>query len=143
MRISDWSSDVCSSDLAIDRAEKMADTAVQKVWIGCSGAGLASRIDQFDAEIGGRRIEQADIDHLLGSARDVIRPDCRLGPHAHPAQYRLGGGHGVSNPRGSHPERMGVDFHGMRADDAPLSHLTAPDRTGAESGTSWTRRVDL
>lgn len=36
---------------AIDRAEKMADTSVQKVWIGCSGAGLASRIDQFDAEI--------------------------------------------------------------------------------------------
>ncbi|KAK0357716.1 hypothetical protein LTR94_038313, partial [Friedmanniomyces endolithicus] len=25
---------------AIERAEKMANTGVQKVWIGCSGAGL-------------------------------------------------------------------------------------------------------
>ncbi|KHK90599.1 cell division protein FtsA [Novosphingobium malaysiense] len=109
---------------AIDRAEKMADTAVQKVWIGCSGAGLASRIDQFDAEIGGRRIEQEDIDQLLLSARDVIQPDGRMVLHAQPAQYRLDGAHGVGNPRGLHAERLGVDIHVMLADGAPIRNLT-------------------
>lgn len=109
---------------AIDRAEKMADTAVQKVWIGCSGAGLASRIDQFDAEIGGRRIEQEDIDQLLLSARDVIQPDGRMVLHAQPAQYRLDGAHGVGNPRGLHAERLGVDIHIMLADGAPIRNLT-------------------
>ena len=109
---------------AIDRAEKMADTAVQKVWIGCSGAGLASRIDQFDAEIGGRRIEQEDIDQLLLSARDVIQPDGRMVLHAQPAQYRLDGAHGVSNPRGLHAERLGVDIHVVLADGAPIRNLT-------------------
>lgn len=109
---------------AIDRAEKMADTSVQKVWIGCSGAGLASRIDQFDAEIGGRRIEQEDIDQLLISARDVIQPDGRMVLHAQPAQYRLDGAHGVANPKGLHAERLGVDIHVMLADGAPIRNLT-------------------
>lgn len=109
---------------AIDRAEKMADTAVQKVWIGCSGAGLASRIDQFDAEIGGRRIEQEDIDQLLISAKEVIQPDGRLVLHAQPAQYRLDGVHGVGNPKGLHAERLGVDIHIMLADGAPIRNLT-------------------
>jgi len=109
---------------AIDRAEKMADTSVQKVWIGCSGAGLASRIDQFDAEIGGRRIEQEDIDQLLVSSRDVIQPDGRMVLHAQPAQYRLDGAYGVGNPRGLHAERLGVDIHVMLADGAPIRNLT-------------------
>ena len=109
---------------AIDRAEKMADTAVQKVWVGCSGAGLASRVDQFDAEIGGRRIEQEDIEHLLVSAREVIQPDGRMVLHAQPAQYRLDGAHGVANPKGLHAERLGVDIHVMLADGAPIRNLT-------------------
>ena len=109
---------------AIDRAERMANTSVQKVWIGCSAAGLASRIDQFDAEIGGRRIEQEDIDQLLVSARDVIQPDGRMVLHAQPAQYRLDGAHGVIDPKGLHAERLGVDIHVMLADGAPIRNLT-------------------
>ena len=105
---------------AIDRAEKMANMSVQKVWIGCSGAGLASQIAEVDAEIGGRRIEQEDIDQLLYSARDVIQPDGRMVLHAQPAQYRLDGSHGVSNPKGLHAERLGVDIHVMLADGAPI-----------------------
>ncbi|VWX46544.1 cell division protein FtsA [Novosphingobium sp. 9U] len=109
---------------AIDRAEKMADTSVQRVWIGCSGAGLASQVAEVDAEIGGRRIEQEDIDMLLSSARDVIRPDGRMVLHAQPAQYRLDGAHGVANPKGLHAERLGVDIHIMLADGAPIRNLT-------------------
>ena len=109
---------------AIDRAEKMADTSVQKVWIGCSGAGLASRIDQFDVEIGGRRIEKEDVDQLLVSAREVIQPDGRMVLHAQPAQYRLDGAHGVVDPKGLHAERLGVDIHVMLADGAPIRNLT-------------------
>jgi cell division protein FtsA len=43
---------------AVERAEKMANTsASQSVWIGCSGAGLASQVSQVEIDIGGRRIE--------------------------------------------------------------------------------------
>lgn len=109
---------------AIDRAEKMADVSVQKVWIGCAGAGLSSRLQPFDAEIGGRRIEQEDLDQLLVAARDAIEPDGRMVLHAQPAQYRLDGAHGVADPRGLHAERLGVDVHVMLADGAPIRNLT-------------------
>jgi len=109
---------------AIDRAEKMANTSVQKVWIGCSGAGLASRVFQRDIEIGGGRIEEEDIEQLLVAANDAIQPDGRVVLHAQPAHYWLDGAHGVANPRGLHAERLGVDVHLMLADGAPVRNLT-------------------
>src|SRR5690606_18350137 len=63
---------------AVERAERMANTSVSRVWIGCSGAGLASRVADVEIEIGGRRIEQEDIDDLLLAAREVIQPDGRM-----------------------------------------------------------------
>ncbi len=109
---------------AVERAEKMANTSVTSVWIGCSGAGLASQIAQVEVDIGGRRIEADDIEHLLVSARDVIQPDGRMVLHAQPAHYTLDGANGVSDPKGLHAERLGVDIHVMLADGAPVRNLT-------------------
>ena len=109
---------------AIERAERMANTSVSSVWIGCSGAGLASQVAQVEVDIGGRRIEQDDIDHLLVAGRDVIQPEGRMVLHAQPAHYTLDGAHGVANPKGLHAERLGVDIHVMLADGAPIRNLT-------------------
>lgn len=109
---------------AIERAEKLAGTSVSSVWIGCSGAGLSSRIAQVEVPIGGRRIEEDDIEHLLVSARDGLEPDGRMVLHAQPAHYTLDGAHGVSNPKGLHAERLGVDIHVMLADGAPVRNIT-------------------
>ena len=109
---------------AVERAEKMANTSVTRVWIGCSGAGLASQIAQVEIDIGGRRIEQDDIDHLLVAGREVIQPDGRMVLHAQPAHYTLDGANGVSDPKGLHAERLGVDIHVMLADGAPLRNIT-------------------
>lgn len=109
---------------AVERAERMANTSISSVWIGCSGAGLASQVAEVEIEIGGRRIEQEDMDDLLISARDVIQPDGRMVLHAQPAQYRLDGAHGVANPKGLHAERLSVDIHVMLADGAPIRNIT-------------------
>ncbi|HVR90937.1 MAG TPA: cell division protein FtsA [Novosphingobium sp.] len=109
---------------AVERAERMANTSVSSVWIGTSGAGLASQIAQVEVEIGGRRIEQDDIEHLLVAGRDVIQPDGRMVLHAQPAHYTLDGAHGVPNPKGLHAERLGVDIHVMLADGAPIRNIT-------------------
>ncbi|OCC25195.1 cell division protein FtsA [Croceicoccus estronivorus] len=109
---------------AIERAERIANTSVQSVWIGCSGAGLASRIAEVEIEIGGRRIEEEDIERLLAAGRDSIQPDGRMVLHAQPAHYTLDGAHGVSNPKGLHAERLGVDIHVMMADGAPIRNIT-------------------
>lgn len=109
---------------AVERAEKMADTSVSSVWVGCSGAGLTSQIAQVEVDVGGRRIEADDIDHLLIAARDVIRPDGRIVLHAQPAHYTLDGADGVADPKGLHAERLGVDIHVMLADGAPVRNIT-------------------
>ncbi|MFC4294611.1 cell division protein FtsA [Novosphingobium tardum] len=109
---------------AIERAEKIANVSLTKVWIGCSGAGLASSIARAEVDIGGRRIEQDDIEHLLVAGREVIEPDGRIVLHAQPAHYTLDGAHGVPNPKGLHAERLGVDIHVMLADGAPLRNIT-------------------
>ena len=109
---------------AIERAEKMANTSISSVWIGCSGGGLASQIAQIEVDMGGRRIEQDDIDQLLVAARDVIQPDGRMVLHAQPAHYTLDGANGVGDPKGLHAERLGVDIHVMLADGAPVRNIT-------------------
>ena len=109
---------------AVERAEKMAGVSVSSVWIGCSGAGLASQIAQVEVDIGGRRIEADDIEQLLFAARDVVQPDGRTVLHAHPAHYTLDGANGVADPKGLHAERLGVDIHVMLADGAPIRNIT-------------------
>lgn len=109
---------------AVERAEKNSGTQVRSVWIACAGAGLASNVVSVDIEIGGRRIEDEDIEQLLIQAQDMIQPDGRTVLHAQPAHYTLDGAHGVANPRGLHAERLGVDIHVMLADGAPVRNLT-------------------
>ena len=108
---------------AVERAENSAGTRVSSVWVGCSGAGLASRTSKIEVEIGGRRIEEDDVEHLLLRARDGIEPDGRMVLHAQPAHYTLDGAHGVANPVGLHAENLGVDIHVMLADGAPVRNL--------------------
>jgi len=109
---------------AVERAEKMANTSVSSVWIGASGAGLVSQVAQVEVDIGGRRIEGEDIEHLLVSARDVIQPDGRTVLHAQPTHYTLDGADGVADPKGLHAERLGVDIHVLLADGAPIRNIT-------------------
>jgi cell division protein FtsA len=108
---------------AVERAEKNAGTSVSSVWVGCSGAGLASRVAKVEIDVGGRRIEEEDIEQLLVAARDAIEPDGRMVLHAQPAHYTLDGAHGVANPKDLHAERLGVDIHVMLADGAPVRNL--------------------
>src|SRR3546814_17749567 len=74
MRISDWSSDVCSSDLertelavreTVEQAERVAGTNIEDVWVSFSGGSLVSDVVTVERDMGGYRVEQADIDDLL------------------------------------------------------------------------------
>jgi len=108
---------------AVERAEKNAGTSISSVWIACAGAGLASSVSKVEIEIGGRRIEEEDIEHLLLAARETIHPDGRMVLHAQPAHYTLDGAHGVANPKGLHAESLGVDIHIVQAEGAPVKNL--------------------
>lgn len=109
---------------AIDRAEKIANVAVKSVWVGASGGGLVSQDVHAEIEVGGRRIEQDDVEHLLIVAQGAIQPEGRSVLHAQPAFYTLDGADGVADPKGLHAERLGVDVHVMLADGAPMRNIT-------------------
>ena len=109
---------------AIERAERIAAVNVGAVWIGCSGAGLQGALEPVEIDIGGRRIEEEDVEHLLANALQSLGPDGRTVLHAQPACYMLDGADGVANPIGLHAERLGVDIHVLRADSAPLRNLS-------------------
>ncbi|MGI8943503.1 MAG: cell division protein FtsA [Qipengyuania sp.] len=108
---------------AVEKAEESAGTSISSVWIGCAGAGLSSKIASVEVAIGGRRIEEDDIEHLLFAARDHIQPDGKTVLHAQPAHYTLDGAHGVANPKGLHAEVLGVDIHVTLAESAPVKNL--------------------
>ena len=107
----------------VEKPEATARTTIASVTIGCAGAGLSSKVASVEIAIGGRRIEEDDIDHLLSAARDMLQPDGRMVLHAQPAHYTLDGAHGVANPKGLHAETLGVDIHVVMAEGAPVRNL--------------------
>jgi len=113
----------------IEQAERVAGTSIEDVWVGFSGGGLISDIAQVEVELGGQRIEQADIDDLLEAGRDSIDPDGRVVLHAQPALFTLDGLTGVKKvPIGMHANRLAMDVHVLLADGAPLNNLEAAVR---------------
>ena len=63
---------------AVEKAEAAARTTIASVTIGCAGAGLSSKVASIEIAVGGRRIEEDDVDHLLAAARDLLQPDGRM-----------------------------------------------------------------
>ena len=108
---------------AVEKAESTARAAVSSVWIGCAGAGLSSKVASVEIAIGGRRIEEDDIEQLLIAARDHIQPEGRMVLHAQPAHYTLDGAHGIADPKGLHAETLGVDVHVVLAEGPPVRNL--------------------
>lgn len=108
---------------AVEQAERIAGVNVEDIWISCSSAGLRGAIASAEIEIGGDRIEDDDIDHLLAAANANIDPGGSVVLHAHPAHYTLDGLTGVARPRGLHADRLAVDVHVVLADGAPIRNI--------------------
>src|SRR3546814_15549652 len=75
MRISDWSSDVCSSDLEI--GDDLVEPLACRVHIG---AGTHDHLDHEDAELRERLVVGADLDRELFLAHELIGETRRIEP---------------------------------------------------------------
>jgi cell division protein FtsA len=108
---------------AMEQAERNAGVTVENVLVSVSAGGLDSEIVSVEVDIGGQRIERADIDHVLSEGRSQIDAGGRMILHAQPALYTLDETTGVMNPLGFHANRLGVDIHIITADMPPVRNL--------------------
>ncbi|MBN8831920.1 MAG: cell division protein FtsA [Sphingomonadales bacterium] len=107
----------------VEQAEKVAGTNIEKVILSFSGGSIESKVEPVEMTVGGRRIEQPDIDALYDRARERIDPEGRVILQAQPTLYTIDGMRGVARPLGLHADQLGVDIHVVLADGAPLRNL--------------------
>ncbi len=108
---------------AVEQAERIAGTRVERMFVGYSAGGMMSDVANVEVAIGGRQIVQQDIDALLDAGRQSIDPGERTVLHAVPAFYTLDGLNGVKKPLGLHADRLAVDIHVVAATPAPVENL--------------------
>jgi cell division protein FtsA len=108
---------------AVEQAERIAGTNIEDVWVSFSAGGLVSDVVKLEVELGGHRVEQADIDELLKAGREAIDPSGRMVLHAQPTRYTLDGLNGVRRPLGLHADKLGVDIHVVATDGSPVRNL--------------------
>ena len=108
---------------AVEQAERIAGTNIDDVIVGLSAGGLSSSQATVEVELGGHRVEQDDIDHLLEISRNSIDPNGKMVLHAQPAFYTLDGLTGVTKPKGLHADTLGVDIRVILADGSPVRNI--------------------
>ncbi len=108
---------------AVEQAERIAGISVEQVYVGFSAGGLVSSVASVELEIGGRRIEQNDVDQLLTVGQQSMDAGGRMILHALPALYTLDGLQGVKKPLGLHADKLAVDIHVVAAEPSPVKNL--------------------
>lgn len=108
---------------AVEQAERIAATRIEKVFVGYSAGGMTSDVANVEVAINGRQVTDKDVDALLDAGHLAIDPGERVVLHAVPALYTLDGLEGVRNPLGLHADRLAVDIHVVAATPAPVENL--------------------
>ncbi len=109
----------------IEQAERIAGLNNDDVWASFSGGQLACRNLPIECDVGGQRIEVADVDDLLAAARHSIDSEGRMVLHAQPAMFTLDGLTGVRSPIGLFADRLTVDINIVLADGGPVRNLAS------------------
>ena len=112
---------------AMMQAEKAAGLEIESVLVNLSAGGLDSDITSVEIDIAGHRIAEDDVTALLATGRQRIDAQItksgRSTLHAEPTLYTIDGLEGVTNPRGFHANRLGVDIHVITASTPPCRNL--------------------
>jgi cell division protein FtsA len=121
--VSDIQQAELSARQAVEQAERIAGTNIERVLLGMSAGGLDSQLAPAEIDLGGDRIEQVDIDDLLMAGRANIDPRGKTPLHISPTMYSIDGVGGIASPLGLYADRLGVDIHVVLAEPAPVRNL--------------------
>ena len=110
---------------AVHRAEKMAGENIRSIFVGTSGGMQRSNFADIDVVIGGREVNEHDIQRAFdqlqtsgeGRDRDIV--------HAVPIDYTLDGQQGIRDPRSMFGESLRVRLHLVSVAHSSLRNLLA------------------
>ena len=110
---------------AVDAAEEMANSRVDKVFVNVScGAPQSTRVD-VELAVAGHQIRDTDVRRVLdhGSAQyDAVSRELI---HCIPTGYSIDGGNGIIDPRGMYGGKLGVNIHLVTAALGPSRNLSS------------------
>ncbi|WP_337996120.1 cell division protein FtsA [Oleispirillum naphthae] len=127
---------------AVDAAEQMAGTRIERVILGVSGAQIRSHRVKAEVSVAGHAIQAADVVRVIDSASSALRDaedkaEVESVPvHRIPVGFAVDGGAGVKDPTGMFGETLSVDVLLATAAPGPVRNLeTAIERChlGVES----------
>ncbi len=108
---------------AIDAAERMAGLTIDSVVLSITGGRIESRHYLAEVGVGGRPIQDAQVERAMGAAAGQSLEQGRALLHALPTSFRLDGRAPVREPRGMVADRLAVDMHVATVDAAAARNL--------------------
>jgi cell division protein FtsA len=108
---------------AIDAAERMAGTTVEKAVVAITGGRIGSQHFMAEVGIGGRIVQDRDVSRAMSAAIAQAQLNGRAVLHALPTAHRIDGGAPVREPRGMAADRVTVDMHVASTDTGAARNL--------------------
>jgi cell division protein FtsA len=108
---------------AIDAAERMAGTTVEKAVVAITGGRIGSQHFMAEVGIGGRIVQDRDVSRAMSAAIAQAQLNGRAVLHALPTAHRIDGGTPIREPRGMAAERVTVEMHVASTDTGAARNL--------------------
>jgi cell division protein FtsA len=114
---------------AVDAAEQMAGSRIERVILGVSGAQIRSHRLKAEVSVAGHAIQAADVAEVIDSASAALRAaEEKAGLdsvpiHRIPVGFAVDGGAGVKDPTGMFGETLSVDVLLATAAPGPVRNL--------------------
>jgi cell division protein FtsA len=114
---------------AVDAAEQMAGSRIDKVVLGVSGSQIRSHRLKAEVSVAGHAIQAADVAEVIDSASAALREaednaEMDSVPiHRFPIGFTVDGGAGVKDPTGMFGETLSVDVLLATAAPGPVRNL--------------------
>lgn len=109
--------------LAVDAAERMAGVQVESIIVNVTGGKVSSQLYHTEVAIGGRAVNQHDIDRVLEACSlKTVRSD-RAVLHSLPINFSLDGTGFIRDPKGMIGNQLGTKMNVISCDVAAARNL--------------------
>lgn len=108
---------------AVDAAERMAGLQVERVIVNMSSGRLSSHLYTAHIRIGGKPVEDSDIERVLEAAASYTAQQGRVVLHSLPFGFSLDSTQGIQDPKGMVGHQLGVNMHVVSCDEPVVRNL--------------------